>query len=99
MNAPLLDCSSLDSTRESIAAIFQTCVPALDSIFDAIDIETLARKHPDLPGDRLLFQAVGQSIAPSTQFAVAWFHLTRVIDPTVFDRGLLPLGQALDHIW
>src|SRR5689334_4868094 len=97
-----LDCQSLESTVQSLAAICERDPDAVRSTMGSYE-QDWAWTGPEDPvrvGPRQMLRALGVEIGNAGWDGTYYFHGTRVIDPDVFRRkGILPLGEVIDDVW
>lgn len=91
----ILDCSSYDSAKESIAAIFDIEEESLISLLSPLSPYDGDRSPEDFLYDSMC-EAFGE---PCDDMSVLWFHGTRVEDESLFyERGILPKSLAREFI-
>ena len=92
-----LDCESIESAYRSLETILGINECGLRELFDSVDSHN-GEFHKN-PGDFLLSH-LQQKTGCKTQFgATCWFHVIRTWPDNMFDDGILPLNQAINHIW
>lgn len=97
-----LDCESQDSTHLSLTNIFRCSTEDLTALLSSIDIEAIYKdggfSHIQ-PLEYVYQKAIktfGVNLDPKY---ICWFHLTRTTRDATFEKGILPLGKALNRIW
>lgn len=98
----ILDCESLDSTLDSLGAIYQTNTKIIHEFFRSLDLDAhYETTKPLLPGDEEVRRLLEQHICrrPKPLARVNWFHLTRTFDPMSFKNGINPLAKDAEPIW
>jgi hypothetical protein len=88
----ILDCSSYESSKLSLANIFNTTEERLLSTLRSLD----PYKHNYLPPEDALYSSVCDAFSePENDLSILWFHGTRVLDKNVFyKQGILPKSEA-----
>jgi len=98
----VLDCESTDSVYASLEAIAGAKRDAIESFLKSIDIESLygGSSPPRDAGNDFLLDAFRRKFRTDLSYEkTCWFHLTRTMESTTFDQGILPLGDCLDSIF
>lgn len=95
----ILDCHTASAAFESLTGIFRIDSHALAAILDDYVIEDEFPEGPQEPAEQLLYRVLRESGGAPSFDSTHWFHATRVMNATVFQRGLLPLGHLIDTIW
>lgn len=90
-----LDCSTVDTARESLATILALPPETLGEVLSIeLDIET------DALGEELMKAAHAAGARTDAEFSTVLHHATRSMQPELFETvGLMPFAQALDHMW
>src|SRR4051794_25961935 len=93
-----LDCETLDTTYDSLAAILQRPRADLEAWIRSLDPDALKGGEAAVWSAFCASQSVSNNCAWTT---TTFFHVTRALDPTAFQRtGLLPLrAPLLDLLW
>src|SRR2546421_7338935 len=96
-----LDCQSLESTIQSLAGVCERPADAIRKAIANYDADwTLGEEDPARVGPRVMLRALDVEIESVTLGGTYYFHGTRAIDPSAFQRnGIMPLGQVIDQIW
>ena len=97
-----LDCSTADSTLESLAIILHLDRNVIQRRIRAFDVKTFLQQNPHYqiePRDVVFEKIAGQNASPDPPQTISWFHATRVPPETTFEDGLQPLNLNLDRIW
>lgn len=97
-----LDCHSLESSLYSLTNIYGVEQSAIESFFSSFDIDKHYEVHsPDDYGDRELRRVFEDKLRCKARplERVYWFHLSRTLPGTTFEKGILPLGGALNSVW
>jgi hypothetical protein len=97
-----LDCSSRESTLESVAEIYSCAPERIESFIHGWDIDAYWQKEDpwDPPCDVL--QTIFESnldVRAASIARVCWFHGTRSLPDVTYSEGIFPLELALPHVW
>jgi hypothetical protein len=96
----ILDCESIDSTYASMEKILSIERPRLEELLGNLDLEEeRGRAGSSTPGEILLHAVMSHGAAEPKFDRTCWFHLSRTHPRNTFSRGLLPLNEAMPHIW
>lgn len=97
----ILDCESFESTVASLANLFRCSKKKLLATIDSFDLENIYKiEKPEIPSNEYIYHSITALFGSHTELTnVCWFHLTRTRDDNSFQDGILPLGQALPHLW
>jgi len=97
----ILDCESIDSTYASMEEILCIERPRLEERLGNLDLDEECRRAGGKTGTEVLLEAVAKysrSSHPAFD-RTCWFHFTRSHPRNSFNKGILPLGEALPYLW
>jgi len=97
-----LDCSSPDSTLQSLAAILRLPPQEIHNRIHNFDLDEFFIRnpnHPVAPSKVVLERIAGPNASLDAPHTISWFHATRVPRNATFSEGIQPLNIRLEHIW
>lgn len=97
-----IDCHSFNSTLYSISKLYEVNEKDLQEFLLSTDIDDYFPKHnPNNTGDEILLNLFEKKFGKAKQTIdkIYWFHLTSSLENTDFKEGLLPLENAIEHVW
>jgi hypothetical protein len=99
----ILDCSSLQSTQQSLEKIIEIPSTGMLEALSHFDLDQFCVEHQSddrKPGAILLEEVFNVDAGTKIPESISWFHGTRVINPESFRvNGIRPLSNQLDQIW
>lgn len=98
-----LDCENQEIATKTLGSLFGCSGGDLVSLLNSIDLKSVYQdinNSPDFPHDEYIYRKTTEAfgIHKSPDY-ICWFHLTRTFPGNTFDKGILPLGDALVLIW
>jgi hypothetical protein len=93
----VLDCSSVEHAARCLCGLLGISSVELSRRVDEIEVDW---NHPSVaPDTQVLIQFGVDPNAPPEPAAVRWFHATRAVPGSRFQKGLLPTLQATPKLW